>query len=74
MLYATIGLLGKQFYALEGINAGKVSIDVDKAGLYAATVALVSAKGLGRIQKDGTVARPGKELDRGVISKTSMIQ
>lgn len=69
-----IGVVGKEICALRGIDTGKISIDVDKAGLYPATPALVSIgeKGLAEIQKDGTTRRVGKDLDQGVLTKNNM--
>ncbi|KAJ4147320.1 hypothetical protein LMH87_001852 [Akanthomyces muscarius] len=72
--HAMIGVVGKEICALRGIDTGKISIDVDKAGLYPATPALVSIgeKGLAEIQKDGTTRRVGKDLDQGVLTKNNM--
>ncbi|KAJ6443546.1 alpha methylacyl- racemase protein [Purpureocillium lavendulum] len=74
VLHAMTGVVGKEICALKGIDAGKIAIDVDKSGLYPATAALVSIDGktLVQMQKDGTVFKAGKDLDRGVLSKTHM--
>ncbi|KAM3453875.1 hypothetical protein BB8028_0007g00440 [Beauveria bassiana] len=72
--HAMIGIVGKEICALRGIDTGKISIDVDKAGLYPGTPVLVSinGKGLADIVKDGTICRAGKDLDRGVLTKNNM--
>lgn len=69
-----IGIVGKEICALRGVDAGRISIDVDKSGLYPATAALVSidGKGIKDIQKDGTLISVGKDLDRGVLKKNDM--
>ena len=59
---------------MRGIDTGKISIDVDQAGLYPATPALVSIAGkdLVQIQKDGTIFKVGVDLDKGVLTKNNM--
>lgn len=72
--HAMIGIVGKEICALKGIDTGKVTIDVDKSGLYPATPALVSVdgKGMAELGKDGTIAKPGKDLDKGCLTKNAM--
>ncbi|GJN66043.1 hypothetical protein PLICBS_000059 [Purpureocillium lilacinum] len=72
--HAMIGIVGKEICAMKGVKTGKISIDVDKSGLYPATAALVSidGKGLAEIQKDSTLFKAGKDLDKGVLTKNNM--
>lgn len=69
-----IGIVGKEICAMKGVDTGKISIDVDKSGLYPATPALVSidGKNLMEIQTDGTIFKAGKDLDKGVLMKNNM--
>ncbi|GJN66056.1 hypothetical protein PLICBS_000072 [Purpureocillium lilacinum] len=72
--HAMIGIVGKEICAMKGVETGKISIDVDKSGLYPATPALVfiEGKGIAEIQKDRTLFKVGKDLDKGVLNKNSM--
>lgn len=71
---AMIGLVGKEISELRGIETGSISIDADKAGLYPATPAIISIddRTLAQIQKDGTLLKAGKDLDRKVLTKNDM--
>ncbi|KAL5610598.1 hypothetical protein FOBRF1_006715 [Fusarium oxysporum] len=71
---AMIGLVGKDISDLRGVETGSISIDVDKAGLYPATPAIVSIDGrnVAQIQKDGTLLKAGRDLDRKVLTKNDM--
>src|SRR6478736_8099106 len=40
-----IGIVGRDICSIRGFETGKIDIDVDKAGLYPATPALVSVSG-----------------------------
>lgn len=62
---------------MRGVGVGKDSIDVYQAGLYPASPALESIEGRGSIvfgllARNGTIAEAGKNLDKGVVSKTNM--
>ncbi|KAG5758325.1 hypothetical protein H9Q72_013533 [Fusarium xylarioides] len=71
---AVIGLVGKEISELRGVETGSISIDVDKAGLYPATPAILSIDGrtVAQIQKDGTLLKAGRDLDRKVLTKNDM--
>ncbi|KAM4063090.1 coA-transferase family III domain-containing protein [Hirsutella rhossiliensis] len=71
---AMIGIVGKEICSLRGFDTGNISVDVDKSGLYPATPALVSVdgKGLADMEKDGTLLKVGKDLDKGVLTKNDM--
>ncbi|RKL31586.1 hypothetical protein BFJ72_g10990 [Fusarium proliferatum] len=71
---AMIGLVGKEISELRGVETGSISIDADKAGLYPATPAILSIDGrtVAQIQKDGTLLKAGKDLDRKVLTKNDM--
>lgn len=69
-----IGIVGKELCALRGIDAGKIKIDTDKAGLWPATVALVSINGtpLPKLVEERVMFQHGKDLDHMVLTKTNM--
>ncbi|OAQ69285.1 alpha methylacyl- racemase protein [Purpureocillium lilacinum] len=69
-----IGIVGKEISALKGIDTGKIRIDVDKAGLYPATVALASIDGkdMAEIGKERIAFHSGTDLDQGVLTNTNM--
>jgi hypothetical protein len=71
---AMIGILGREISLTKGVDPGRVSIDIDKSGLYPATPALVSidGKSLIDIQQDGSLSNIGLNVDRGVINKNAM--
>ncbi|KAI5197444.1 hypothetical protein AUEXF2481DRAFT_2740 [Aureobasidium subglaciale EXF-2481] len=73
-LQAMIGIVGKELNELRGIAVGKIYIDVDKCGLYPATPALVSIgkMDIAEIQKTGTLAKVGTDVDHGVVNKTPL--
>ncbi|EXK25268.1 hypothetical protein FOMG_18064 [Fusarium oxysporum f. sp. melonis 26406] len=65
VLNAMIGIVGRDSCSIRGFETGKIDIDVDKAGLYPATPALVSisGKGLAEIQK-GWHTTKGRQRSR----------
>ncbi|KAH7182367.1 CoA-transferase family III domain-containing protein [Fusarium flagelliforme] len=71
---AMIGVVGKDICSIRGFETGKIDIDVDKAGLYPATPALVSisGKGVAEIQKDGTIFKVGKDVDGKILTRNAM--
>ncbi|KAK2616925.1 hypothetical protein QQS21_000013 [Conoideocrella luteorostrata] len=71
---AMIGIVGKEICARKGTDTGKISINVDKSGLYPATPALVSIdnKDFSEMKKHGTVFKAGTDLDKGVLTKNNM--
>ncbi|EGU73772.1 hypothetical protein FOPG_14751 [Fusarium oxysporum f. sp. conglutinans race 2 54008] len=73
VLNAVIGIVGRDICSIRGFETGKIDIDVDKAGLYPATPALVSVsgKGLAEIQKDGTLLKAGKDVDGQILTKNA---
>ncbi|WKT51520.1 CoA-transferase family III domain 1 superfamily [Fusarium oxysporum f. sp. vasinfectum] len=74
VLNAMIGIVGRDICSIRGFETGKIDIDVDKAGLYPETPALVSVsgKGLAEIQKDGTLLKAGKDVDGQILTKNAM--
>jgi hypothetical protein len=42
---AMIGIVAKEIAAMKGADAGKIRIDMDQAGMYPASVSLVSVGG-----------------------------
>ncbi|PHH67874.1 hypothetical protein CDD82_1039 [Ophiocordyceps australis] len=75
VFHAMIGIMGKEICKLKGIDTGSISIDVDKAGLYPATpaIVMVDGKNMEEIKLDGTLTKVGRDLDQGVIDRTHMI-
>ncbi|RGP78633.1 alpha methylacyl- racemase [Fusarium longipes] len=71
VLNAMIGIVGKDICSIRGFDTGMVSIDVDKAGLYPATPALVSisGKGVAEIQKDGFLRAYGLDPEAPVSTR-----
>jgi hypothetical protein len=69
-----IGIVGKEILALKNIDTGDIIIDTDKAGLYPATAALVQVDGKNStmLAADGTLARAGVDVDKGVLSKKDL--
>ncbi|PHH76240.1 hypothetical protein CDD80_1689 [Ophiocordyceps camponoti-rufipedis] len=74
VLFAMIGLVGREISKLKGIDTGRVHIDVDKAGLFLATPAIVSIDGktLREAKRDGTVYKVGCNVDQGLIEKNPL--
>ncbi|KAF5664488.1 alpha methylacyl racemase [Fusarium heterosporum] len=74
VLNAMIGVVGKDICSIRGFDTGKIDIDVDKAGLYPATPALVSVsgKGLADVQKEGILTKVGKDVDGQILTKNAM--
>ncbi|SPJ87079.1 uncharacterized protein FTOL_12104 [Fusarium torulosum] len=74
VLNAMIGIIGRDIYLICGFKTGKIDIDVDKAGLYLATLAHVSVSGkrLAEIQKDGILLKAGKDVDSQILTKNAM--
>lgn len=64
-----IGIVSKEILAMKGINAGKISIDTDQAGIYPASALLVAINGktMAEMAKDGSLRSMGKDLDKGCM-------
>lgn len=60
-----IGIVSKEILLMRGIDPGKISIDIDHAGVYPATAFLVSFNGktLPDMAADGSVFKIGTDLD-----------
>jgi hypothetical protein len=71
-----IGLVGRDICRIKGIDTGPISIDVDKAGLYPATPAMVSVDGsnVAQVQADGTLLKAGTgvDVDGRILTHNSM--
>ncbi|KAJ6441302.1 alpha methylacyl- racemase protein [Purpureocillium lavendulum] len=70
--HAMIGIVGKEICALKGIDTGKVIIDVDKAALCPATVAIanINGKDMPEIKHDSLAFKAGTDLDQGSFDLT----
>lgn len=62
-----IGIVCKEILALKDIDAGKISINTDHAGMYPASASLVALNGktFYEMAKDGSLFKMGKDLDKG---------
>jgi hypothetical protein len=69
-----IGIVAKQIAAMKGIDAGKIQIDMDQAGMYPASASLVSINGrtMADMNEDGSLFKMGKDLDKGRLAGTPM--
>ncbi|KAK4556860.1 hypothetical protein LTR86_005840 [Recurvomyces mirabilis] len=70
-LHAMAGIVGKEIAAMRGTDVGKITIDIDQAGMYPASTSLVSINGKTGMDmvKDGTFFKLGTDLDHGALTK-----
>ena len=74
VLHGMAGIVSKEISALKGYDIGKVSIDVDHAGMYPASASLVSIHGktMAAMHEDGSLFKMGHDLDGGCLTDTDM--
>lgn len=64
-----MAIVCKEILATKGVDAGKISIDTDHAGMYPAMCSLVAINGKTMVEmaKDGSLSKMGTDLDKGAM-------
>lgn len=64
-----MAIVCKEILATKSIDAGKIRIDTDHAGMFPAMCSLVAINGKTMVEmaKDGSLSKMGKDLDKGAM-------